>query len=82
MSLQSIPLGIFVLRIQCQFLGSFPSFLECGLYEASDLLLGDHLTENSDTVMWIDVSMSYHRSRRLKNLARYCKAESRQQGNR
>ena len=40
---------------------------ECGLYEASDLLLGDHLTEKSDTVKWIDVSMPHKRSRRLKN---------------
>ncbi len=31
-------------------------FRECGLYEASDLLLGDHLTEKSDTVKWIGVS--------------------------
>ena len=30
---------------------------ECGLYEASDLLLGHHLTEKSDTVQWVDVSM-------------------------
>ena len=29
-------------------------FRECGLYEASDLLLGDHLTEKSTTVKWID----------------------------
>ena len=32
-------------------------FRECGLYEASDLLIGDHLNEKSDTVKWIDVSM-------------------------
>ena len=42
-------------------------FRECGLYEASDLLLGDHLTEKSDTVKWLDVSMPHKRSRRLKN---------------
>ena len=42
-------------------------FQECGLYEASDLLLGDHLTEKSDTVKWLDVSMPHKRSRRLKN---------------
>jgi hypothetical protein len=42
-------------------------FRECGLYEASDLLLGDHLTEKSDTVKWVDVSMPHKRSRRLKN---------------
>ena len=41
-------------------------FRECGLYEASDLLLGDHLTEKSDTVKWVDVSMHHKRSRRLK----------------
>ncbi len=42
-------------------------FRECGLYEASDLLLGDHLTEKSETVKWIDVSMPHKRSRRLKD---------------
>ena len=42
-------------------------FRECGLYEASDLLLGDHLTEKSDTVKWIDVAMPHKRSRRLKD---------------
>ena len=40
---------------------------ECGLYEASDLLLGDHLYEKSETVKWIDVSMPHKRIRRLKN---------------
>ena len=40
---------------------------ECGLYEASDLLLGDHLTEKSVTVKWIDVAMPHKRKRRLKN---------------
>ena len=42
-------------------------FRECGLYEASDLLLGDHLTEKSDSVKWVDASMPHKRSRRLKN---------------
>ena len=42
-------------------------FRECGLYEASDLLLGDHLTEKSATVKWIDVSMPHKRKRRLKD---------------
>ena len=42
-------------------------FRECGLYEASDLLLGDHLTEKSDTVKWVNVCMPHKRSRRLKN---------------
>ena len=32
-------------------------FRECDLYEASDLLLGDHLTEKSTTVKWIDVTL-------------------------
>ena len=41
---------------------------ECGLYEASDLLLGDHLFEKSDAVVqWIDVSMPHKRNRRLKD---------------
>ena len=35
--------------------------------EASDLLLGDHLTEKSDTVKWVDASMPHKRSRRLKD---------------
>ena len=42
-------------------------FRECGLYEASDLLLGDHLCAKSDTVKWLDVSIPHKRSRRLKN---------------
>ena len=42
-------------------------FRECGLYEASYLLLGDHLSEKSDTVKWIDVSMPHRRNRRLKD---------------
>ena len=41
---------------------------ECGLYEASDLLLGNQLTEKSATIKWIDVSMPQKRSRRLKDL--------------
>ena len=32
---------------------------ECGLYEASDLLLGDHLCGKSQTVQWVDVSMPH-----------------------
>ena len=39
---------------------------ECGLYEASDLLLGDHLCEKSVTVKWVDVSFPYKRNHRLK----------------
>ena len=38
---------------------------ECGLYEASDLLLGDHLCGKSQTIKWIDVSQPQHRRRRL-----------------
>ena len=37
------------------------------MYEAGDLLLGDHLTEKSDTVKWVDVTMPHQRSRRLKD---------------
>ena len=42
---------------------------ECGLYEASDLLLGDHLYHKSVTVQWVDVSMPHKRNRRLKDYA-------------
>ena len=40
---------------------------ECGLYEASDFLLGDHLTEKSVTVKWVDAAMPQKRKRRLKS---------------
>ena len=40
---------------------------ECGLYEASNLLLGDHLTEKSVTVKWVDAAMLQKRKRRLKS---------------
>ena len=40
---------------------------ECRLYEATDLLLGDHFTEKSDAVKWVDVSLPHKRSRRLKD---------------
>ena len=40
---------------------------ECGLYEASDLLLGDHLLEKSETVQYIPVGMPHKRRCRLKN---------------
>ena len=40
---------------------------ECGLYEASDLLLGDHLYAKSDTVKYVPVAMPHKRHRRLKN---------------
>ena len=38
---------------------------ECGLYEASDLLLGDHLTEKSATVKWVDVAMPHMHKHRI-----------------
>ena len=38
---------------------------ECCLYEASDILLGDHLCEKSRTVKWLDVSRPDKRKRRL-----------------
>ena len=37
--------------------------LECGPYEASDMLLGDHLCDKSCTVEWLDVSMPHARQR-------------------
>ena len=39
---------------------------ECGLYEACDLLVGDHLCEKSAMVKWVNVSKPHKRSRRLK----------------
>ena len=40
---------------------------ECGMYEASDILLGDHLLEKSQTVQWIPADLPHKRKRRLKN---------------
>ena len=40
---------------------------EVGLYEASDILLGDHLHEKSATVQWIGTDMPHKRKRMLKN---------------
>ena len=40
---------------------------ECGLYKASDILLGDHLCGKSETVKWVDVSLPHKRNRRLKD---------------
>ena len=31
---------------------------ECGLYEAADILLGDHLSEKSNCVQWVRVLKS------------------------
>ena len=39
---------------------------ECGLYEAADILLGDHLSEKSDTVQWIYVEKPEKRKVRVK----------------
>ena len=57
--------------------------LECGLYEASDLLLGDHLCEKSTTIKWMDVSPSHNRKRRLRNdfVAEYEKCGEYSDGN-
>ena len=49
---------------------------ECGLYEASDLLLGDHLFEKSDAVQWIEVSMPHKLNRRLKDYSELLEMES------
>ena len=38
---------------------------ECGLYEASDLILGDHLCEKSVVTKWIDATWPHKRKRRL-----------------
>ena len=40
---------------------------ECGLYEASNLLLGDHLCGKSQTIKWVDVSQPHNRKRRLRD---------------
>ena len=40
---------------------------ECGLYEASDILLDDHLCEKSQTVQWIAADQPHKRKRRLRN---------------
>ena len=40
---------LLVKLYQCNYLSR-----ECGMYKASNLLLGDHVCENSDAVKWID----------------------------
>jgi hypothetical protein len=40
---------------------------ECGLYEATDLLLGDTLCYKPVTVQWVDMRMPHKRTRRLKD---------------
>ena len=37
------------------------------MYEASDLLLGDHLCGKSQTIKWVDVSQPHNRKRRLRD---------------
>ena len=39
---------------------------EVGLYEASDILLGDHLHEKSATVQWIGDDMPHKRKKNVK----------------
>ena len=53
---------------------------ECGLYEASDLLLGDHLTEKLETVKWVDVSMPHKHKCRLKSHAQLVEIEKNNPG--
>ena len=43
---------------------------ECGLSEASDLLLGDHLCGKLVTIKWVDISQPHNRKRRLMNHSR------------
>ena len=40
---------------------------EYGLYEACDLLLGDHLCEKSECVKWVDTAFPHKRKRRVKD---------------
>ena len=35
---------------------------ECGLYEASDILLGDQLCGKSDTMKWVDAAFPHKRN--------------------
>ena len=50
---------------------------ECGLYEASDLLLGDHLCGKSQTVKWVDKSQPHNRKRRLKDHSKLAEIKER-----
>ena len=54
----------------CSFGGKVMRSRECGLYEATDLILGHHLYEKSDNVFWLNVSMPHKRTRRLKKHAK------------
>ena len=48
------------------------------MYEASDIPLGDHLCEKSQTTEWINVSQPQHQRRRLLN---HCKLVEMQEKN-
>ena len=39
---------------------------ECDLYEASDILLGDHLCKKSQTIQWIAADQPYKRKGTLE----------------
>ena len=50
---------------------------ECGLYEASDLLLGDHLCGKSQTIKWVDVSQPHNRKHRLRDHSKLVEIQQR-----
>ena len=50
---------------------------ECGLYEASYLLLGDHLCGKSQTIKWVDVSQPHNRKRRLRDHSKLVEIQQR-----
>ena len=49
---------------------------ECGLYEASDILLGDQLCGKSDTIKWVDAAFPHKRKRRLKDYSQLQKLKA------
>ena len=44
---------------------------ERGLYEAADILLGDHLSKKSDSVQWISIERPKNRKVRIKSIKNY-----------
>ena len=50
---------------------------ECGLYEASHLLLGDHLYGKSQTIKWVDVSQPHNRKCRLRDHSKLVEIQQR-----
>ena len=48
-------------------LGPEACVLGCGLYEASNLLVGEQLCGKSDSIQWIDAAFPHKRKRRVKN---------------